>query len=119
MSDESSHQQYLNQSAHIAEQHRRSLLELGAKVRAEVILPVCRKHKIRFMSGNGTFFFTKGPGRYDDPTYSSSNIDDAPRSRTEAKLMDALEPILELLDHEVGHNDCLGYYVEDVGWVDL
>lgn len=119
MSDRSSHQQYLDRSALIEEQHRRSLLELGAKIRAEVILPACRKHKIRFISGNGTFFFTKGPGRYDDPTYTSNSINDVPRSRAEAKLMDSLEPILELLDHEVGRGDYLGYYVEDVGWVDL
>lgn len=83
------------------------VFQICERLRDEVIIPVCRKHKLTFLSGMGTFFFSKGK-----QTYSGGyGITDA---RWGSKLIAELTPIFELLNTEVTHNQVLGYYVSDV-----
>jgi len=77
--------------------------DLGKKVREEVILPVCKQHKLRYVQGMGRFFFSRGDKTYGD---ASDNMS--------AALREVLTPIFELLNSEVYDNQVLGYYVDDV-----
>lgn len=76
--------------------------DLAEKIRQEVIKPVCEKHKLRFLSGMGTFFFYRGKKTYGA---AHDQMSDALR----ADIM----PIIDLLNTEVSHNQVLGYFVID------
>lgn len=92
--------------------HDEELCALGAKVRAELVVPACRRHRLRFSSGMGTFFFSKGDHNY-------GNRDDVECGDTASRALPAaakaaIGPILDLLNEEVSRDNYLGYYVEDV-----
>lgn len=78
-------------------------------IRAEVIMPVCQKHKLTFWSDNGDFWFTDKRNvdyRFDDP--NEYPWDGA------SYIQRAVAPILRLLNEEVAYAKCLGFYVEGV-----
>ena len=77
---------------------------LAEKLRQEVIIPVCKKHRLKFLSGMGRFFFYRGEKTYND---THDHMSDS--------LREDLKPIFDLLNTEVSHNQYLGYYVDDVG----
>ncbi len=76
---------------------------LGDKIRTEVVIPACKKHKLKFLQGMGTYFFSRG-----SKTYGADHDDMSPA------LRETLVPIFNLLDTQVFNNDVLGYYVGDV-----
>lgn len=79
---------------------------LADRIRTETIIPLCRKHKLTFISGMGTFFFTDSKGRnYGDYLY---------RDGGNARIFEAVKRVLQFLNEEVSHNQCLGYFVDDV-----
>lgn len=82
--------------------------DLAEKIRQEVIIPACKQHKLEFISGMGTFFFTTQSGTY---IYG--------RDYEGERLEKRLKPVFDLLNKEVSQNQCLGYYVSDVKKEDL
>ena len=48
--------------------------KLADKFRAEVVVPICKKHDLAFLAGNGTMAFF---GRHDDQEISIGNAIDA------------------------------------------
>lgn len=81
---------------------------LAEQIRQEIIIPLCRTHKLRFTSGMGTFFFTDEKGR----GYTSDVVDRSYAGTLRIKR--AVAPVFKLLNEEVSHNQCLGYFVCDV-----
>lgn len=83
--------------------------DIGVKIRQEVIIPVCKQHKLEFVSGMGTFFFcttdfsTKG-GKHIGAAWEVEGT----------RLERVLKPVFEILNQEVDHVQVLGYYVDDV-----
>lgn len=79
---------------------------LADRVRQELVVPVCKIHGLRFISGMGTFFFSKG----------KVNVGSLPTGYDEERLNEQcnLSPIMEILDLEVSHGQYLGYWVSDV-----
>ena len=102
--------------ARIVERYEKDLDALGANLRAEVVLPACRKHRLTFLSGSGGYTFYKGHAgkghAHDAHRYSASCADDLyawPKScRVE------LEAVFKILDQEVARNDYLGLRVGNV-----
>lgn len=82
--------------------HQAALENLAEDVRVNLIMPVCKKHKLGFLSGMGTFFFSKG-------NLTIASKEDALQHR-----MRVLIPILEVLNLEVSHGQYLGFWVGDV-----
>lgn len=106
--------------------HEAELGLLGEKVRVELVEPACKKHKLAFVSGNGTFFFqrratkNKGFDGFDaaEPKYGSREDFKLPVPYGYRGLSDAakrtLGPLLDLLNEEISHGQYLGYLVADV-----
>jgi hypothetical protein len=91
----------------LVQEFDRKVSDLAEEIRTEVIVPACKKWRMDFISGNGTFFFSKG-----DKTYSGGyGLTD---SSFGPKFEKEMVPIFELLNTEVTHNQVLGYYVGDV-----
>jgi hypothetical protein len=98
---------YADELDGIAQRFDRDVIAFGAKVRTELVVPACRTHGLRFISGNGDFYFTKRRARcggVNEPWYA--RLSKAARS--------TVEPILELLNKEVSHGVYLGHFVEGV-----
>jgi len=96
----------------IVEAARDSIVDLAKEYRTDVLLPLCRKHKLTYLAGNGTyFFFVKG-----DSEKSISNIDDA-KVFGYGKI---LGEVFEDLDAEgLDGNDRFGYYIVDITRKDI
>ena len=91
--------------------HEEELCALGEKVRAELVIPACRKHRLTFTSGMGTFFFSKGEHHYGNR--DDVECGDAASRALSAAAKATIAPILDLLNEEISHNNYLGYYVTD------
>lgn len=100
-------EKYSEQVKAIEERFYNDLQELGERIRNEVVAPACKNHRLKFLSGNGTFFFSNGKKTYGD--LGDADLESAPK-----KLREVLKPIIDLLNTEITHNDYLGYYVESV-----
>jgi hypothetical protein len=101
-------QQYLNSLLAAQCRFDKDVSALGEKIRTQVIIPLCQKHKLHFKSGMGAFFFVDANGRiYNDPHHDDCWYDDP-------VIFQAVKPILLFLEEKVSHNQCLGYYVGDV-----
>jgi hypothetical protein len=95
---------------------------LAERIRTELVVPACKRHRLCFVSGNGTFFFRrKGTkNEYDalEPTYGNSEdleYDVPPGYRPlSSAAKKTLGPILDLLNQEISHGEYLGYLVSDV-----
>lgn len=87
--------------------------QLAELVRSELVVPACRRLGMRFISGMGTFFFAKPGVPPSDPLHSIG-------ADWEAKLAhrESLIPVLEVLNLEVEHGQCLGFWVADVDEAD-
>lgn len=46
----------------INEKRDRAIQELANRVRRDVVVPFCRERRLRFVAGNGTWFFARGSG---------------------------------------------------------
>lgn len=89
----------------IKRQHDEAVQDLAESIRTEVLIPLCRKHRMIFLSGNNDFFFVK-EGR---------NIGDDKDCHEWPDIRAALQLLME----EVSHNMHLGFYVENVTVKDL
>ncbi len=96
--------QYLDQLSDIQERYKRELDELADELRYRIVMPVCKKHKLTYIAGNGTFFFTDSK---DENYHNTWEIADP-------KLAEELSSVFDILNTEVGYNDYLGFYVRDV-----
>ena len=83
---------------------------LAEEYRQTVLIPLCKKHSLCFLSGMGTFYFypAKDFGKFGSD-WNASNFDDCV---IEEKMF--LAPYLETLNEEVTHGQYFGYYVEDI-----
>lgn len=90
------------------EDFERAMQELAERVHKEVMIPACRKHRMGFMSGMGTFFFTKkGIGNiHDDRCHEFHKLSKAAQV--------TVRELLVLLDMELSHAQHLGYLISDV-----
>lgn len=111
----------------IIKRHDDAVDALGAKVRVEVVVPLCRKFKLSFVVIQGDFWFmkkkyTKEPRDWHNaPHYSNSKyLNDLPPGALDGyedisdAAKKALEPVLDLLNTDVSWNNPLGYHVESV-----
>jgi DNA-binding transcriptional ArsR family regulator len=87
----------------IQDRFNQEIEELADEVRTEVILPICKRYKMTFFSGNGRFFFIDKKGGY---------IELAEDARGESRR--AVGHALKLLNEEVARGQYLGYFVGDV-----
>lgn len=76
---------------------------LARDVREQKVIPVCRKYKLNFRSGNGTYFFYAEDGK-SYPAWDPTPMDKV------------LAPLFEFLDLEVDYTHTLGDFVRDVDW---
>jgi len=81
---------------------------IADNLRTQVIIPVCKRHKLEFLSGNGRYFFTTNHGTQVSDGQFITNEEEGER------YVRALKPVFELLDQEVTRDNPIGYYVEDV-----
>lgn len=106
----------------ILRQHESALDLLGRKIRAEIVQPVCKKHKLIFVSGNGTFFFRRRTknNNFDAVELTYGNRVDlnqaVPHGYRDLSVSakERLGPILDLLNEEISHGQYLGYLIDDV-----
>lgn len=118
---------YTDHATGIETQLLRSCNELGARVRKEVILPICKRLGLTFLSGNGTFFFVyenlqgRAPkiddiyfGREDDFNITADPELNGLTTTTLTFMKNVLMPILDMLNHEVYSHECIGYFVDGV-----
>lgn len=97
--------------------HTRDWVNLAVKVRSSLVLPVCKRYGLRFLVGNGTYFFCKEQDGKD--IYYNSGSISHPEFRHEPKVLKALKPVFEVLDQLIDNYSSLGDYVEDVGSEDI
>lgn len=76
---------------------------LAERWRQEVLIRACIRHRVTFISGMGTYFFTHADGR------SASSADEAVRVR-----MGYLKPLFEVLDAVGFDRHEFGFSVSDV-----
>lgn len=110
--------EYEKQIKEAQEAFRSALDVIAERVREEVVLPVCAKHKLTFTAGNGVYVFSRGKGNYDEGTgnlvYSDgktfpSKVLTAPRA-----MAKDLAPVIELLDAYTDGAGSLGAQMRDV-----
>lgn len=78
----------------------------AAEYREKVLVPLCEKHQLRFISGMGTFFFCPKGGNKD---WSAGNVEDAKLAKKRFLI-----PYLEVLDTEISHGQYFGFWVSDI-----
>lgn len=103
------HDHFMKELQTAQDQFDQTISELGEEIRKQVIIPVCKRNKLEFISGMGRFFFTTNLGK---------DIGDASEAEG-TRLERVLKPIFDLLNEEVSHNQYLGYFVSDVRKDDL
>lgn len=96
--------------------HEEAILAIADRVREEQIIPICQKYGMRFLSGNGTFFFCEARGSEKEFRIGSMEVefDQDTLGRKVSRRFPRIAKVLEMLDMEVGYNSCLGYYVGNV-----
>lgn len=81
---------------------------LAEKVRREVVVPACRRHRLTFRSCNGAFGFRRNGSPLIDSTDSDAfNLLPGPSKA-------AVVGILDLLRRSVSHGQWLGDFIRDV-----
>lgn len=103
--------------------HEIELQRLADRFRLEVLVPVCRRYKLTFISGNGSFYFRKQRTRKDgsdyyEPTYGvREDLEDTPPQGycgLSERAKQALGPILDILNQELSKDYHFGYLIADV-----
>lgn len=95
---------FLSQLQSAQDQFDQTVSELGEEIRKQVLIPVCKRNKLEFISGMGRFFFTTQDGKnYGESWELEGN-----------RLQRVLKPVFALLNKEVTHGQYLGYFVSDV-----
>ncbi len=86
------------------------ITKLAEEFRSEVLIPLCKKHQLRFTSGMGMYFFTTKKVTYIERDEDFEN---------HPHLKDELKPIFDLLDEEISHGQHFGYCVSDISSKDI
>jgi hypothetical protein len=111
-------EQFTTATKEIAQRHDDEWNALGDRVRQEIVEPACKKHRLRFTSGMGVFFFERRAATANDMHYGDrQDVDNSAwyiRDKLSASARATLGPILDLLNVEVSWGHCLGHYVGDV-----
>lgn len=100
----------------LQEEYQVKVQRLAAEYREFVLLPLCKKHKLCFVSGMGTFFFHSAADgdAFDGQSWSVRDMGDAIQERKRYLI-----PYLEMLDQEVEQGQYFGYYIDDITHEDL
>lgn len=100
----------------LQEEYQRKIQELAAEYRESVLLPLCKKRKLCFISGMGEFYFypASDDGTRFGSSWTAGDVDDA---ILECKRY--LIPFLEVLNQEVERDQYFGFYVDDIRKEDL
>lgn len=120
-------QSHISQLRAIIQQHDDAIDALGKRFREEVVVPLCRKYKLSFVVIQGDFWFTKSVYTKDQrdwhnaPHYSESqylynlspDVLDGYKDISKAAKK-ALEPVLDMLNEDIAHNNPFGYHVQGV-----
>lgn len=86
----------------IREAAQQQIMEIAAEYRRRTLIPFCRKHRLTFLSGNGTWTFYKGD-----------------------RLVDYNDvPAIAMIDSDLnveclGRHDHFGFYMDDVRASDI
>jgi hypothetical protein len=99
---------YTKKAKSIEDAFVRSVEGLAADFRREVLVPLCKKHELRFLSGNGDYFFILKSGE----TIADPLDDDF--KRLPKSLQRPLLQAFEVLNYEVGRDNRIGFYVMNV-----
>lgn len=109
---------YAEQVKKAQDDYQSTIVSIADRVRQEIVLPACVKHKLTFDSGMGTYSFSKGRGTYVAESgtlwYSEgglypSKVVSAPRA-----MVEDLKAIIELLEEWVDEGGPLGSRMKDV-----
>ena len=101
----------------IQNETRRRIDALADRIREDVVIPLCRRHKLNFVAGNGTFYFFD-PKLDVHHSVKPRAMMSEPDVALQARLPDVAEAF-KILDLEVSHGDYLGFYIGDVRNEDL
>ena len=93
--------QYSTVVRRLVDRHHKELERLGARVRTEVVKPICDKHQLHFLSGNGTWVFFNQRGD------SFGSIEEAER------LGYKMRRVFKVLEAPVDTHTDLGCWVSD------
>ncbi len=89
---------------------RAAIDALADKVRAEVIVPICREHGLRYMAGNGTAIFI-GKGRHKEDTISCAWEATDRYGGRYAYLAPIFQQVIDL---QIDNVQVLGFFISDV-----
>lgn len=112
---------YQRQLGTLQKDFDQKVMALAHQVRTDLIVPLCKKHGLEFLSGNGMFCFTKG----ERDAFGIANMhisESSEYSNGEDNVLYRkykIARIFEILNLEVHGNQVLGYYVSDVRTKDL
>ena len=108
----------------INEAKNRSMLTLGARYRAEVLLPLCKQHCLTYASGMGMLWFgnvlgkrkqierARRAGREVVWSHSAGlNYHEPEEAKKHGFDLDAVFSVLNIVDE---YNSVFGYYVADI-----
>lgn len=104
---------YINRLTRIEDRFWEDCRLLGKEVRNDIIIPICKKHDLEFLSGNGDFFFFRGNTNLSQACDFAHYSDDISK-REMRELEKLLIPILNTLNTEVTRAQYLGYFVNEV-----
>lgn len=97
----------------ILSQTQKKIQALADSAREAIILPICKKHGLRYVAGNGITIFIDVKNEN-----SIGNVYDAIHDYDGKYAF--LAPIFDnVIDLEVDSNNVLGYYIDDVGWLGI
>jgi hypothetical protein len=91
-----------NQLSKFQETYHNNISTLADEFRDKILIPLCSKKKLTFVSGMGRFFFS-----------TTANID---INEIDDKLIEkhGLKTIFDILNIELTRDDYFGYYVSDI-----
>ena len=97
------------QLAAIEKEAQRKVQALADTYRTQQLIPFCRRYKLTYLAAMGSTVF------YNKKGYPVSSADLKSLDRATARIAKALAPIEEFLNIEcLGHNDCFGFYIDEI-----
>lgn len=79
--------------------------ELGVRIRTQLVLPLCKKHKLEYLAGMGTCcFYSTGKRKLSMSNAFNARLEGFPD----------IAAAFDTLDYEIHHNNLVGFYVPDV-----
>lgn len=112
---------YESQVENILETKREALENLAEEIRTNIIIPACKKYKLNFCSGMGTWFFYRHGPRSGKLTQEQLNYDVHITNQIDAEdagIKTGLMTVFDLLhlDLDESCRSDIGIYVRDVNY---